>query len=789
MSDKFTKNDLAKWLSESTDKILKEAYKCYKAKDYENSLSLFQITADRGDDNGIFYVAYMLASEVMLAPNYEKAAQYYQILAEKKNARAMNNLAVQYELGKGVEKNLQKAFELFKEATENGGESLEFSNLANCYFWGSGTDVDYAKALEASLKSCELGAEAGAYQILYKCYNEGLGTEKDASKAKYYRELALNADDITVVIDAALGYINESKEYLAKNKLASKTEIIEKLQRIIEKISNADGFYESYLLAEIYYALLKIQTENWKEHNGNALLYAKKAYEIGKELANHHSLQRMYGVNFFDFNIEHDYMSYDVSRFDGYTVGNTRITYVPSIEAKSNNYSIEYWIPRARLAYAMYCELENKNGLSSIYFNALSTEKTENEILIKNVVYPNALFMNATRYIMGYQNEVNEEYGVYLLKAAAERYHTRSAYLYGSYCQMHGNYEEAFKFYRIAISDKYIGSLKRVEIPLMFVKPGEKSYTYEFEYSGEKTVSYEAVEAILEDFDKYYRYPSHEDIKTIAELFLNAPNKAKNPDRFYKAFQSAPFYAYFDKFVEIYKDELQAFNTSTTEKAVNESINFTTDNSVNPAIDNNASLALDDTVTDKNLQSHHIWGYLKFNNFTPAIYELASMLCFPNTYSEKEICKCIRKYFMPLTLAKIQMSEVYEIIEYAKATEQYFKCGILLLSFNCAEGLNLLTKHYMNSIDNLLKISELAIMLYEKKSVESSYPYYFNKAMCLIKMGKESKGNKLLKDIVSIKHGTKLEKALGRQYQPAVDFLDGKEVNEEYLLNLRSKNG
>ena len=101
----------------------------------------------------------------------------------------------------------------------------------------------------------------------------------------------------------------------------------------------------------------------------------------------------------------------------------------------------------------------------------------------------------------------------------------------------------------------------------------------------------------------------------------------------------------------------------------------------------------------------------------------------------------------------------------------------------------MLTSHYMSNIDSLYKLCDVALRLYEKQSVERSYPYYFNKAMCLIKMGKESKGKKLLKDVVSIKYGTKLEKALGRKYQPAVDFLDGKEVNEEYLLNIRRNNG
>ncbi len=786
MTDKITENDQEEYLNININDIIKQAREHYKSKEYEKALPLFQKAAESGDQNSIFFSAYILSNEAMATPDYEKAVYYYQLLIDKGLSGAMNNLAVLYEQGKGVEINLEKAFELFKRASENGGEALEYSNLAGCYFWGKGTQKDYKKSLEACLKSCEMGGNGKAYNMLYKIYNEGLGTDRDIEKAKHYRDLALSSDDIQIVIESCLDYLKESRELLDKFKLTSKTEIVNKLQAIIERFSSSDCFLQSYLFAEIYYCLYKIQTEKWKEHNDNAMLYAKKVYEEGKVLAKHKTMQRMYGTDFFDFNMEYDYFAYDEARFNGYTIGTTRVTYVPRLEAKSNNYSIEYWLPRARLAYAMYCELENINSREVFYSNSLSVEDLENQITYKNVVYPNALYMCATRYIMGYDTEIQEDYGLYLLKLAAERYHTRSAYLYGSYCQSQGNYEEALRFYRIAISDKYPEYVQRKEaLPSVLLKPGESiTYSIYYEYGGEKSISYEALEDIIENYDKYRKYLSHEEVKVIAEQFLNAPYRAKKPERFLDAFKYV-FAAYYDRFVEIYKNDLQAL---TTKKPVEAGILDAVDeksakDSTELALDNKSKVA-----EEEEIRNHPIWGYLRFNRANSAVTELVSMLCFPNRYSEKEICKCIRKYFMPLTPAKIQISEVNEIIEYAKATGQYFKCGILLLSFNCIEGLNLLTKHYMNSIDNLLKLSEVAIKLYEKQSVVYSFPYSFNKAMCLLSKGK-SKGNKILKDIVSLKGTSKLEKLISKPYQPAVDFLDGKEVNDEYLLNIRSKNG
>lgn len=800
--------------------------------EYEKSLAYHERAAELEIEKSYFQLAYLLSNENFLEPDYEKAVCYYQILVEKKNPAAMNNLAILYERGRGVEKNLQKAFELYKEATENGGKNIEFSNLANCYFWGRGVEQNYKNAFEASLKSCEFGGDGKAFQMLYRCYNEGLGTERDIEKAKHYRDLALSSDDITVVIDATLEYIREARTQLDKFKLTDKAEIIKKLNEIIEKKSENIGFYESYLFAEIYYFLFKIEPEKWKEHNGTALLYAKKTYDDGKELANHRTMQRMYGKDFFDFNVDNDYVAYDVSRFDGYTIGTTRVTYVPEIEAKANNYSIEYWLPRARLVYAMWCELENKHSLTTLYSNALSTETLDNQITYKSVVYPNALFMNATRYIMGYDAEIDEDYGVYLLRLAGERYHTRSAYLYGNYCKMHENYEEAFQFYRIAIANKYIDRLKRVEIPLMLVKPGEKSYSYNFEYGGEKVVSYEAVEDIVENYDKFNAYIKADEAKEIADLFFEIPYKLNNPERFFKAFYGYYIgYLHFDKFVEKYAEEFISLETAVAlinknkadiainifKKAIKNGDLEAVKNAKRAALDyrvyegeleeaiQNRLLDLGEAeekkeaiepvkVTEKEsggdeeLRNHPIWSYLKFNIQNSIITELASLLYFPNKLSEKEICKKISKYFIPMTPIKITAKEVNEVLDYAKTSNMYFQCGILLLSFNCTEGLNLLTKHYMNNIDCLLKLSDVAIMLYEKQPIVYSFPYSFNKAMCLLSKG-DKKGNKILKAIVSLKGASKLEKCTVKPYQPAVDFLNGIEVNEEYLLNIRRING
>ncbi len=49
-------------------------------------------------------------------------------------------------------------------------------------------------------------------------------------------------------------------------------------------VNSPEEYFESYLLAEIYYCLYKIEPEKWKEHNGNAMRYAKRYMMTARSL-------------------------------------------------------------------------------------------------------------------------------------------------------------------------------------------------------------------------------------------------------------------------------------------------------------------------------------------------------------------------------------------------------------------------------------------------------------------------------------------------------------------------
>jgi hypothetical protein len=77
--------------------------------------------------------------------NLEKAFYWYQKAAENGDEKAMFNLALYYENGKGTKKNLKKAFCWYQKAAENGNEKAIF-NLAICYKNGKGTEKNLEKA-------------------------------------------------------------------------------------------------------------------------------------------------------------------------------------------------------------------------------------------------------------------------------------------------------------------------------------------------------------------------------------------------------------------------------------------------------------------------------------------------------------------------------------------------------------------------------------------------------------------------------------------------------------------
>ena len=107
---------------------------------------------------------------------------------ENDNNKSLYNLALCYDIGKGTEKNLDKAFEIYTNLV-NSGFNNSLYNLALCYLYGKGTEINLEKAYELFIKSIKSNTQnSGMSQCsVGECYENGYGVETHIDKAiEYY---------------------------------------------------------------------------------------------------------------------------------------------------------------------------------------------------------------------------------------------------------------------------------------------------------------------------------------------------------------------------------------------------------------------------------------------------------------------------------------------------------------------------------------------------------------------------------------------------------------------------
>lgn len=108
--------------------------------------------------------------------------------ANNGNVWAMNDLALFYSHGIGVDKDRKKAVELYNRAANAGDEAAMF-NLGLQYFYGDGVSKSYQTAFELFKKSA-FHDDLYAKIMLAKCYFLGLGVKKDEAEGDNWLMLA-----------------------------------------------------------------------------------------------------------------------------------------------------------------------------------------------------------------------------------------------------------------------------------------------------------------------------------------------------------------------------------------------------------------------------------------------------------------------------------------------------------------------------------------------------------------------------------------------------------------------
>ena len=120
--------------------------------------------------------------------NYTAASRDFQKAANLDHPYAWFNLAVMYDMGRGVPRNLTTALRWYLKAAEAGIPEAQF-NTAQMYYLGEGTDADPAKAFPWYLKAAEAGV-AGAQAMVGAIYRDGKLTGQDLAEARRWLQKA-----------------------------------------------------------------------------------------------------------------------------------------------------------------------------------------------------------------------------------------------------------------------------------------------------------------------------------------------------------------------------------------------------------------------------------------------------------------------------------------------------------------------------------------------------------------------------------------------------------------------
>ncbi|WLF84948.1 tetratricopeptide repeat protein [Moraxella sp. ZY210820] len=126
----------------------------------------------------------------------KQAVKYYQLAVAQKHPIATNNLALMYEEGRGVNKDINKALSLYEQAYQLGDVAAAY-NLGNLYYEGELVKKDYKKAVmyhEFVLENTDDHdfLHDSLDQLINMYENGGYGIKKNLRKVKELEQMDIH---------------------------------------------------------------------------------------------------------------------------------------------------------------------------------------------------------------------------------------------------------------------------------------------------------------------------------------------------------------------------------------------------------------------------------------------------------------------------------------------------------------------------------------------------------------------------------------------------------------------
>lgn len=188
-------------------------------------------------------------SGVGTRPNMKKAADCFAGSAME-NTHAQLNLALLYQAGNGVEKDIDKARSWYLLAAEKGYTDA-FVLCGDTYMFGEEIDTNYDTALFYYDKAITAGSAFGLFRLGW-LYKEGLGVKQDRSKALAYLEKAKAAGYTEACVEMAAIYEKEGnmKKVVELLEAAVTENNVQAMFKLSELYLRGEGVTQDFLQAK-----------------------------------------------------------------------------------------------------------------------------------------------------------------------------------------------------------------------------------------------------------------------------------------------------------------------------------------------------------------------------------------------------------------------------------------------------------------------------------------------------------------------------------------------------------
>ena len=134
------------------------------------------------------FLAYIYYNGMYVSKDLNKSFQYYKKAADQGSYIAQFNLGEMYNGGEGVKKDNKLSFDYYKKAADQGHTDA-LNRIGHMYYFGQGVEKKYSKALEYFKKAADQGHIVSQFNVGFMYYN-GIGVQKNNLEALKYLKVA-----------------------------------------------------------------------------------------------------------------------------------------------------------------------------------------------------------------------------------------------------------------------------------------------------------------------------------------------------------------------------------------------------------------------------------------------------------------------------------------------------------------------------------------------------------------------------------------------------------------------